>query len=116
MSMLLPQGLLRRALITAAAAAVVLPLAGCFATQQDLEPIRSDIAVLEKQFMDVQKSYAKAKYAPDGGNAVSLEMGDKISDAFMRLSQVERRLDQLEARIIEMKSSQPAAVPQPMAP
>ena len=114
--MLLPQGLLRRALITVAAAAVVLPLAGCFATQQDLEPIRSDIAVLEKQFMDVQKSYARAKYAPGDERAVSQEAGDRISDAFTRLSAMEKRLDALETRIMEMKSSQPVVAPQPMAP
>src|SRR5512143_141900 len=108
-----------RAALTAALLTLPVSLCGCFATQQDLDPIRSDISVLEKQFMDVQKQYSKEKYA-GGGNTATQEMGDRISDTSTRLSGVERRLDAIEAKL-GMTDKAPAAeaappVPAPAAP
>ncbi|MGA2193039.1 MAG: tol-pal system protein YbgF [Nitrospirota bacterium] len=93
-------------------------LGGCFASQQDLDPIRSDISVLEKQFMEVQRDCAKAKYSGEGEkNPVSTEMGERISDVNAKLSAIDKRLDSIEAQVRDLKASQSAVTaPQPMAP
>ena len=105
-----------RAALILAVLALPASLGGCFATQKDLEPMRSDISVLEKQFMDVQKAAAKARYS-EGDKTALQEMGDRISDVSTRLSAVEKRLDALEAGSgAAGKPSEPEPVPQPMVP
>jgi tol-pal system protein YbgF len=108
---------LRRAvflkLVPAAAAAVL--LSGCFATQKDLDPIRSDISVLEKQFMEVQRESARSRHATESEEPVQSEMAARISDAYTRLSAVEKRLDALEAEVGARQGS-PAAPAESAAP
>ncbi len=106
----------RRAALALAVLALPGVLSGCFATQKDLEPMRSDISVLEKQFMDVQKASAKARYEGEGKDTLQ-EMGDRISDVSTRMSAMEKRLDAIEAQLGTMKNSSAAeCTPAPMAP
>jgi hypothetical protein len=106
---------LRMACFALACSAAPVLLPGCFATRNDLTPIRSDISVLEKQFMDLQREYAKAKYQPDEG-AKPGRLADHAPDTGRRLSDIERRLDALESQVRELKQSQSALRPEPMAP
>ena len=86
-------------------------LTGCFATQQDIEPMQSDIMVLEKQFSEVQKQVAKAKYAEEGQAEP-----EKLKEIDNRISALEKRMDSLDAQIREMKENQAPLAPQPIPP
>ncbi len=91
--------------------APVFLLTGCFATQQDIEPMQSDIMVLEKQFSEVQKQVARAKYAEEGRKAP-----EKLKEIDDRLSALEKRMDSLETQIRKMKENQAPLAPQPIPP
>jgi tol-pal system protein YbgF len=91
----------------------VFSLTGCFATQQDLEPMRSDIMVLEKQFVEVQNQVAKAKYQEQGNTSES-QTQQQISDINKRLAGLEDRMNKVESQ--EGGSSAAPAAPQPIPP
>lgn len=90
--------------------AMPLLLSGCFAMQSDLDPIKSDMSVLERQFVDLQHDVTKAKMQAEDGQAAP------SSDAGARLSAMEKRLDAIEAQIRDLRQSQAVVAPQPMAP
>ncbi|MBI5189513.1 MAG: hypothetical protein HZA22_02380 [Nitrospirae bacterium] len=109
----------RAALFAAALLLVPALLAGCagvgVATQADLDPIRSDINVLEKQFVEVQKAAMEARYKNQGGQSSPGEQA-VVSGLESRISAIEKRLAGLEAGIAELKQAQAVTAPQPMAP
>ena len=84
-------------------------LSGCFAMQSDLDPVKSDMSVLERQFVDLQRDVTKARLHAEEGQSAS-------SDAGARLSAIEKRLDGIEAQLRELRQPQAAVAPQPMAP
>jgi tol-pal system protein YbgF len=84
-------------------------LGGCFAMQKDVEPIRSDISVLEKQFVELQREQAMLKNRVD---EVRPAEGAASGDLSARLARIEARLDALEKKL--NMGGQPAE--QPAAP
>jgi tol-pal system protein YbgF len=104
------------ALLTVSA---LVPLGGCVALQQDLDPIRSDISVLEKQFMEVQKDAARAKYSDDGQDGLR-QISGRVADMDDRMAAIEKKLDGFEAQMKDIKSVKQAvetpSAPQPIAP
>lgn len=104
--------IIKRTPLLLAASASAFLLTGCFATQQDLDPMRSDISVLEKQFMQVQKDYARAKYAEPGPNQ---DLSAKLDKTNSRISALEKRMDALEARVSQAQAEPPEpSAPQPI--
>ena len=95
---------------------VLMPLlmGGCVAMKEDLAPIRSDITVLEKQFIEFQQ---KSKAQPEEMKAQPDAASQRqLKDAVRRLSDIEKRLTVLEAQMKELKVSQTslgAAPPEP---
>ena len=112
-----------RAVIGLSLLVLVFSLTGCFATQQDLEPMRSDIMVLEKQFTEVQRQVAKAKYSEED-RATQSQMQDKLQEMNKRLAGLEERMDKVEGPAHDQGSSEapeapaaPQAIPaEPEAP
>jgi len=89
-------------------------LGGCFAMQKDVEPIRSDISVLEKQFVELQRDQALLKSRVD--EVRPAEGGPGVpGDISARLSRIEARLDALEGKkspgLTPEQPSAPAAIP-----
>lgn len=104
-----------RAVIGLSLLVLVFSLTGCFATQQDLDPMRSDIMVLEKQFTEVQKQVAKAKYSEEG-NTPESQTQDKLSDIEKQLAGLQDRMDKIEGQVRALQSSTTPAAPQPIPP
>ncbi len=104
-----------RAVIGLSLLVPVFSLTGCFATQQDLEPMRSDIMVLEKQFTEVQRQVAKAKYSEEDRTTGS-QMQDKLKEMDKRLAGLEERMDKVEGQAHDQGSSEAPAAPQAIPP
>ena len=105
--------IIKRTPLLLAAGASAFLLTGCFATQQDLDPMRSDISVLEKQFMEVQKDCARAKYAEEPG--ANRDLGAKLDETSSRLAALEKRMDALEAKVRQAQAEPPEpSAPQPI--
>lgn len=101
---------LRGVALAAGVAVMPLLLSGCFATQGDLEPIKSDIAVMEKQFVELKRGQPEPRPGPS-------ETAAPYSAADRRIADIEARLDRLESRLLSLGQTQPATMtPQPMAP
>jgi len=96
--------------------ALTVLLTGCFATKQELDPMKSDISVLEKQFMEVQRDYARAKVAADDTRTSGDGVSEKFASIDSRIDALEKRLDVLDARLAEIKQPQQTMAPEPMAP
>ena len=107
---------LERKLFLASGLAFTVFLTGCFATKQELDPMKSDISVLEKQFMEVQRDYARAKVAADETGTSGSGVNEKLSSMDKRIGVLEKRLDALDARLAEIKQPQQTVAPEPMAP
>ncbi|HEY3347265.1 MAG TPA: tol-pal system protein YbgF [Nitrospirota bacterium] len=107
------------ALAALLAVSALVPLGGCVALQQDLDPIRSDISVLEKQFMEVQKDVARAKYSDEGQDGLR-QINGRIADMDDRMAAIEKKLGGFEAQLKDIKSVKQAvetpSAPQPIAP
>jgi tol-pal system protein YbgF len=107
-----------RAVIGLSLLVPVLSLTGCFATQQDLEPMRSDIMVLEKQFTEVQRQVAKAKYQEEDNTARD-QTQEKLKEMDRRLAGLEERMSKVEDQVGGQNSSSATAAPaapQPIPP
>jgi tol-pal system protein YbgF len=104
-----------RAVIGLSLLVLVFSLTGCFATQQDLEPMRSDIMVLEKQFTEVQRQVAKAKYREEDKTAQN-QTQEKLQEMDKRLAGIEERMDKVEDQVRDLNSSAAPAAAQPIPP
>ncbi len=93
-----------RAVIGLSLLVLVFSLTGCFATQQDLDPMRSDIMVLEKQFTEVQKQVTKARYQEEDKTTESQMLG-KLKEMDKRLAGIEDRMDKVEGQVRALGSS-----------
>lgn len=96
--------------------AVMVCLTGCFATKQELDPIKSDISVLEKQFMEVQRDYARARVSAGETGTPGNGVNEKLTVVDKRIGALEKRLEVLEARTADIKQTPQPMAPQPMAP
>ncbi len=83
-------------------------LTGCFAMEKDLDPIRSDVAILEKQFVDMSRDVAQVRQRVEEGSEVPPKVADQLKDSQSRIAAIEKRLSIIEA--------QAPAAPQPIAP
>jgi tol-pal system protein YbgF len=104
-----------RAVIGLSLLVPVFSLTGCFATQQDLEPMRSDIMVLEKQFTEVQRQVAKAKYQEEDKTTRN-QTQEKLQEMDKRLAGLEERMSKVEGQVRDQDSSEAPAAPQPIPP
>jgi len=105
----------RRVSLALAALAMPVLLGGCFAMQSDLDPIRSDVAVLEKQFVDTQRDVTSLKQRGEDTEGTK-KLEESVSDTQARLKTIEKRLDRLESQLKESKQAPVTTAPQPMAP
>lgn len=107
---------LRGVALAAGVAVMPLLLYGCFATHADLEPIKSDIAVMEKQFVELKRG--QPAYSPGQSETAAPSGAAQVSPATdRRIADIEARLDRLESRLLSLGQTQPATMtPQPMAP
>jgi len=103
----------RRASLVVGIVAMPMLLGGCFAMQKDIEPIRSNISVLEKQFVELQQNEARTRRLVEERQAGSADAKDAVADLGARLSAVEKRLSRLESEAARGPAPQ---APQPMAP
>ena len=99
---------LKKLLVPAAYAVtlfVLMPLllGGCVAMKEDLAPIRSDITVLEKQFIEFQQ---KSKAQPEEMKAQPDAASQKqVKDTARRLGDIEKRLTALEDQLKDIRQS-----------
>ncbi len=101
-------------------AALAMPalLGGCVAMRSDLDPIRSDVAVLERQVADMQGEVSQVKRrVMEGQEAPGGQTTGTLAGERTRLGAIEHRLDGIEARLKGLEQAQSAAVvPQPVGP
>jgi len=114
-------------------------MTGCFATTNDTEALRSDMSVLEKQFLQMQRDVTRLKYeggevpeaeAAEGG--VPAETGEfpaavgevpaatggvpADTDTVARISNLEERVASLESQVRYLQQSGPPAEATPVEP
>jgi len=106
----------KRKLLLVSGLAVTVCLTGCFATKQELDPIKSDISVLEKQFMEVQRDYARARVSAGETGAPGSSVNEKLTAVDKRVVELEKRLEAIEARMADTNQPPQPMAPQPMAP
>jgi len=98
--------------------AVGLPLllGGCFAMQRDIEPVRSNVSVLEKQYMELQQEQTRTRRQIEDKQDAGAELKETVSEIKNRLKAAEKRLDALEAQVKDAKKPEAMPGPQTSAP